>query len=500
MNLRTNCFALQSNQILVFSFPWYPIRYSLKKKLITYNSLLIIQIEILHTRIEGVSRSMKKVRRIIIISLVVRYAAIIICTFLLIDHVLVGRIWFNPLTPITQIQDALKRGADPNAYNDDGMTGVIFSVWNNNRFIAKLLIDAGADVNALSKDSTLISPRPSRNTALHYAIRNSNTDDGLDMLELLLEMGADVRKQNSEGNEPIHVVWRVGGFDMLSADPSSSGFYNPNLINPSKRVDLLRILLKHGADINARNRGGDTLLHRMVDMRNVGGVMDLVNEWTSLIDWGVRNDKGQTVTQLAGMFRSDQILDMFMHRPAIVGSDGNPNAKNAAGLNGIMLAAMRGDGEMVKKLVASPGSNINDRSFDKDKYTALVLAVYQRRPLMVELLLNLGASPLVTDAYGNTALHRVMQVPDFNVQKTMIDLMLKNEKIRSDLVNKQNNSGQTIFHWLVRMNRLDVLKYLVEKYGKYINVRLQDENRKSAMGYATEINRPEMVKIFEKLR
>lgn len=442
---------------------------------------------------------MKKVKRVIVISLMVRYAAIIICAFLLVDHALVGRIWFNQLVSITDVQDALRKGADPNVYDDQGMTGLIFATFTNNNMLAKTLIDAGADVNLFSRDSTLISPTPSRNPAIHYAVRNSNMDEGIQMVELLLEMGADVRRQNSQGNEALHTVWRIGGFDKPSIDPTASGFYDPTLINPSKRIDLLRILIKHGADLNARNKAGDTLLHRMIDMRNVGGVMDIINDWASIINWSVRDDKGQTVTQAAASFLSEQILNMFGARRPVVGSDGNPNTKAQNGLNGIMLATIRGDSEMIKRLVAAPTSNINDHSFDSDQFTALIFAVLHRRPLMVELLLNLGANPLVVDAHGNTALHRAMQVPDFNVQKAMIDMLLKNEKIRKELINKQNKNGQTIFHWLVRMNRADVLKYMVDTFGRYIDLELRDENRRTALGYAREIRRPEMAKLIEKL-
>ena len=352
-------------------------------------------------------------------------------------------------------------------------------------------------------DATSIAPKPSKNTALHYAVRNANTDDGLAMTELLLEYGADVRKQNSDGNEPIHEVWRVGSFDRVSSDPTSSGFYNPTVLNLGKRVDLLRILLKHGADLNARNKAGDTLLHRFIDMHNPMGVQDIINEWSSLIDWSVKNNKGQTVIQQAGGqdagggFANDQISEMFKATPAVLGIYGDPNATNPSGLNAFMMAAMRGDTALVKKLAQSPKVQINAGANDDDKYTALILAVYQRRPYMVKLLLELGADPLVTDAFGNTALHRVMQLPSLAVQKEMITLLLNNEKTRKALINKQNKKGQTLFHWLVRMNKPAVLAFMVEKYGADINWNLQDENKRSALRYAQDLKRKDMVATIE---
>jgi len=78
-------------------------------------------------------------------------------------------------------------------------------------------------------------------------------------------------------------------------------------------------------------------------------------------------------------------------------------------------------------------------------------------------------------------------------------MLLKNEKSRRELLNHQNSRGQTIFHWLVRMNKPDVLKYLIDKYGNYINWGLQDENRRTVLRYAQDIKRADMAKTIDKL-
>ena len=45
------------------------------------------------------------------------------------------------------IDEALQNGADPNATNEYGFTPLMFCILNKNRVGAKLLIEAGADVN-----------------------------------------------------------------------------------------------------------------------------------------------------------------------------------------------------------------------------------------------------------------------------------------------------------------------------------------------------------------
>ena len=127
----------------------YPINQYLSPESII---LLIIQIEINNNKVEGVSgKDMKNIKNMLILSLVIKYGAFIVCTFLLFHHVLVGIVWFNPLTSIADTQNALNRGDNPDVYNSEGMNGIIFTVWSNSpndRVKAELLLDAGADVEA----------------------------------------------------------------------------------------------------------------------------------------------------------------------------------------------------------------------------------------------------------------------------------------------------------------------------------------------------------------
>ncbi len=123
----------------------------------------------------------------------------------------------------TQISAELliSHNADVNIQNNEGKTPLFiaanFSSNDDNLKMVKLLVEKGADVNLRTKDN---------DTALHVAIRNSNYE----MTKYLLEKGAEVNPCRSTSGTALH---------------SAAGLARP---------DLVKLLIEHGANINARDK------------------------------------------------------------------------------------------------------------------------------------------------------------------------------------------------------------------------------------------------------
>ncbi|GIP41139.1 hypothetical protein J31TS4_44190 [Paenibacillus sp. J31TS4] len=132
--------------------------------------------------------------------------------------------------------------ADPalaNAENADGLTLLGFAAHFGRTVAVQAVLDAGAEVNALSH--SVISYIPS-NTALHAAIAGERE---LDVIRLLLRRGADPRIADSNGHTPLH----------------TAAFHDDN-------EDIVRLLLEQGAEVNARGGGGETALALAVQRGN----------------------------------------------------------------------------------------------------------------------------------------------------------------------------------------------------------------------------------------
>lgn len=140
----------------------------------------------------------------------------------------------NPYTPgyaprdqVEELEIAkllLEKGADINAVDIEGKSNaLIFAAANEKIQIARLLIDRGMNVN--SKNS-------SSGTPLIFAAKSGNTE----LLKLLLGKGADINAISQSGNTAL--TWAAAG----------------------GHTEAVKILLARGAHLNTRNKDGKSAL------------------------------------------------------------------------------------------------------------------------------------------------------------------------------------------------------------------------------------------------
>lgn len=177
----------------------------------------------------------------------------------------------------------ISSGADVNNINNAGesvLMSFIKGSWDNNEEgkikkykIIKKLIDSGADVNYVAKDSDKLNDAYDeiyRITPLMSLIRNDNTNKYV--LDLLLENGADVSIKDKNGRTALFAA--ISSLDINSAqtlidkganikDVDNEGntllIYLHNSIY-AKVVPMIKFLLKNGLNIDSANNKGETAL------------------------------------------------------------------------------------------------------------------------------------------------------------------------------------------------------------------------------------------------
>ena len=127
----------------------------------------------------------------------------------------------DKFTSMEMVKLLVERGADINAKyrSDEGMTALMYAVFNNNFEAVELLLKHGADINA--KDDHGRTP-------LMLAVNCGQ----LKMIKLLLDFGANINTPDKEGRTPL---------------------IQAAIKNNPKPIELL---VEFGADINAQDKEG----------------------------------------------------------------------------------------------------------------------------------------------------------------------------------------------------------------------------------------------------
>ena len=154
---------------------------------------------------------------------------------------------------------------------------------------AKLLHHNGAHVNI---------PGHGGRTPLHSGAWYGD----LEMVQILLDYKANVNVQDPDNWTPIHYT--------------SNGFRTQPIPHNIRQLfpDVARLLLEHGADLNARNNFGETPLYQAVANGTAEVVRVLLEHGANV---GVENNKGKTPYQAALARGDNEITNLLLKHGAM---------------------------------------------------------------------------------------------------------------------------------------------------------------------------------------
>lgn len=342
---------------------------------------------------------------------------------------------------------------------------------------AELLLELGADVNVRQEDG---------GTPLHIAVVLGRTE----LAELLIEKGADVNLKNRGGDTPssgLHVPWAmtkfmIGMFDIaleqekveagraeiakmlnvkLTAKPSGVAnnvweavfigdinvvkqaitdgtdvnAKNPQFGDPllntaalMGHTEILTFLLDKGADVNVRNKDGNTALHLAAFLGRVDAVELLLKHG---IDANVQNNDGgsamdsakvdwATTQMILSMIRIEMDEAELKAGRAAVIKLLSQHLKNAMETqDDIWTAAAEGDLVAIKKHL---GNDVDVNAFDpKFGVSPLSWAALSGQTEAAKLLIEKGADVNAKNRDGTNPLHSAAFLGRIEIAKLLID-------------------------------------------------------------------------------
>jgi ankyrin repeat protein len=307
----------------------------------------------------------------------------------------------------------IENRAEFRARSTEGFTPLLFAARKGSLETVRVLLRAGADVDEAAPDGT---------TALVIATIRANQP----LAEMLLNEGANANA--GPGFTPLH--WMAGNY-LTELSDNNSGILAEESewsflggLWGTRRLEFVRMLLAHGADVNARaeaninpyvggnrrrrggNLAGATPFLWAAETNDVDLMRTLLAAGASP---NVATSIGTTPLMVAagvGFTQGRQKTSVNTALPAVkflveeLAAD--VNTVNAAGETALHGAAYRQDGAPLVQYLVDKGANMNVKS--KRGWTPLVIAegvltsaFVIRAPETMELLRKLGAEPSPPD-------------------------------------------------------------------------------------------------------
>jgi len=235
----------------------------------------------------------------------------------------------------------------------------------------KSVIESGAKVAAVldehGKDLTSDEARTTRNvTALYIASEQGHRD----VVELLLDEGADVNAKSYKNRTPLYGA-------------SANG-----------HRDIAQLLLDKGAEVDARSVEGATPLYIASQQGHSEIVRILLNMDA---DVNAKSEEVAPALSIASEEGHSDIVNMLLDKGA------NVNAKSAGnkGATALITASQNGHEAIVQALLAK-GANVDESTVHR--VTALHSACVYGRTNIVRILLDKGADVKLRAVDGRTAM------------------------------------------------------------------------------------------------
>ena len=234
-------------------------------------------------------------------------------------------------------------------------------------------------------------------TPLHFACFRGKPE----IARLLLDHGAQVNARNYQGEIPLHLV--------------SRGEYN----SPDDGIRIAELLLERGTDMNDQDVFEWTPLHSASNNGRHEIIQFLLCHGAKV---NLENCLGETLLHLIQQGRSDSQ-----------------------------------DGVSVVQLLLDGGLDVNAR--DKRNWTPLHAASYYGRLKIVQALLDRGAITMAVDDHGKTPLHQVSQG---NFESLKVGCRIAELLLESGVdPNAQDNNLETPLHVASRLGRPEIVQALL---------------------------------------
>ena len=283
-----------------------------------------------------------------------------------------------------KITEMLIGKADKNIINDslEGKTPLIIAVGNSYIDTAKILIENGANINAVDFEGwsalsyavnngdieiakLLLENKAKIKDELLIAIKSPIVESSINMMKLLIDNKANINYTDENGFNPLNIAIESGDMELTKflitngANVNSLMQDGVSLIGyaiAQNNMDLLQILIENGANVNYTN--GDSWADTPLKTASRLGLDNVVRILlTRNVDINAVDMNGNTALHTAALNSQLSVVKLLLEK--------NPNLdiQNKVGNTALHLAVISGNIDIVGELVLK-GANTKIRNND----------------------------------------------------------------------------------------------------------------------------------------
>ncbi|NLE64963.1 MAG: tetratricopeptide repeat protein [Elusimicrobia bacterium] len=284
------------------------------------------------------------------------------------------------------VQFLLEHGADPNKTTGAMVMGISplgGAIWKGYTEIVQILLQKGADVNLASPVNQF--------TPILYCGAYGNAE----IAKMLVDAGADVTARDNKGKTAVDYAVEYKKYEVLAVlrkagvPVSYTGEKKTDIIMAIVAEDKPKVLslLNEGANPNAKTKSGKQLLAYAVEYKWADVVEELIRKGA---DVKAKDETGWTPIMTAAFNNETDIVEAFHNAGVGVPYSGDKK-------NDLLIAVLFSDMKKAEELIIQ-GADVKGRY----RYNSPLLnyAAFKKDRPMLELLLKNGADPNVPNDEG----------------------------------------------------------------------------------------------------